>query len=275
MIECRVDGVPVQVRVAGDPRSPPVVFLHGWPESARSWARLLPLAATEHYAVAIDLPGVGGSAGVLTDGSKDELADFVHAVLGELGLRSVTLVGHDIGGMVVYSYLRRHPLRAAVILNVAIPGVEPWSEVLRNPAIWHFAFHGVPELPERLVRGRERAYLDYFFDVLSAPGSEAIGEAERDAYAETYATSSALSAGFGWYRAFELDARRNAERTDPVDTPLLYLRGEHERGRLPRFAEGFRAAGVRALDHGLVPGAGHFAPEEAPDETWQRITKYL
>jgi pimeloyl-ACP methyl ester carboxylesterase len=87
-----------------------------------------------------------------------------------MGLKTLTLVGHDVGGQIVYSYLHSCPgdLHKAVIMNVAVPGVPPWFEVKRNPHIWHFAFHAVPDLPEKLVWGQQAAYFDFFYDAISA-----------------------------------------------------------------------------------------------------------
>ena len=71
--------------------------------------------------------------------------------------------------MIVYPYLRSFgDLARAVIMDVVIPGVPPWQEVVRNPYIWHLAFHSVPRLPELLVQGHQREYFDFFYDVLSA-----------------------------------------------------------------------------------------------------------
>lgn len=52
-------------------------------------------------------------------------------------------------------------------MNTVIPGVAPWSRLVAEPRIWHFAFHSIPQLPELLVSGRERAYFDYFYDLLA------------------------------------------------------------------------------------------------------------
>jgi len=103
-----VDGSSVHVVEAGDPAAAPVVFLHGWPESWRSWLPVMERAGEQVRAIAMDLPGVGESTGAATDGSKRELARVVHSVIGALDLDDVTLVGHDVGGMVAYSYLRAH-----------------------------------------------------------------------------------------------------------------------------------------------------------------------
>jgi pimeloyl-ACP methyl ester carboxylesterase len=133
----------------------------------------------EHLVVAMDLPGISTNR-----------------------RRDVTLVGHDVGGQIVYAYLHAYPddLRAAVIMNVAVPGVEPWSEVIRNPYIWHFGFHAVPNLPELLVQGHQAEYFGYFYDTIAArPG--AVHPRARQIYVEAYARPEALRTGFEWYRA--------------------------------------------------------------------------
>jgi hypothetical protein len=80
-------------------------------------------------------------------------------------------------------------------MDVVIPGLDPWDEVLRNPYLWHFAFHSIPDLPELLVEGRERRYFDYFFDQL-ATRPAAILDAARNQYVAAYRAPGALSAGF-------------------------------------------------------------------------------
>lgn len=135
-----------------------VVFLHGWPQSSACFEGVLRAAGEGMYCVAIDLPGIGGSGAKLRDGRKTTIAAAVRDVLRTLALDRVVLAGHDIGGQVVFAYLTQYAdeLESAVIMNVVVPGIPPWDEVIRNPFIWHFAFHNVPALPETLVSGRER-----------------------------------------------------------------------------------------------------------------------
>jgi pimeloyl-ACP methyl ester carboxylesterase len=145
---------------AGPSDGPAFVFLHGWPQSWRSWAAVMTLTASDARAIALDLPCIGDSTGPLEGGSKRELAALVHTLVDNLGLTDVTLVGHDVGGMVAYSYLRQYDdVARVVILDTVIPGVDPWNEVVRNPNIWHFAFHAIASLasaragpPNRLLR---------------------------------------------------------------------------------------------------------------------------
>lgn len=271
-----VDDALLHVVEAGDPDGRPFVFLHGWPESWRSWQQVMALAGRQARAVAIDLPGVGESSGAATDGSKRQLAAVVHGLIATMGLREATLVGQDVGGMIAYAYLRAYrDLARAVIMDVVVPGVDPWEAVLRNPYLWHFAMHMIPALPERLVQGRQTEYFGYFYDVLSHD-KRRIGAEARAAYALAYATDSALTAGFNWYRTLYQDAadNRQAAAGPPVGTPVLYLRGEHESGDIDAYVRGLRAAGVTHVERALVPDAGHFTQEEAPEQTWQTIARF-
>ena len=85
-----------------------------------------------------------------------------------------------------------------------------------------------------------------------------------------------MTAGFNWYRAFAADAAANREAGgDKVASPLLYVRGEREMGDIQAYVAGLRAAGVTHVKHGLIPGAGHFTQEEAPEQTWQLIGNFL
>jgi pimeloyl-ACP methyl ester carboxylesterase len=261
---------------AGDPDGVPFLFLHGWPESWQSWRQVMTVAARQARPVAIDLPGVGASSGAATDGSKQQLAAVVHELIATMGLREVTLVGQDVGGMIAYTYLRAYQdLARVVIMDVVVPGVDPWEEVLRNPYLWHFAMHMIPALPERLVQGHQEEYFGYFYDVLSHDKQRISAEA-RAAYAKAYATDSALTAGFNWYRTLYQDAadNRQAAAGSPATMPLLYLRGEHESGNIDTYVQGLRAAGVTHVEQAVVPDAGHFTQEENPEQTWQLIARF-
>jgi len=261
---------------AGPDDGPAVVFLHGWPQSSAAWRLVMRRAVAEGYrAVAIDLPGVGGSTGEATDGSTEAIAAVVHDLLGTLALENVTLVGHDLGGMTAYSYLRRFDdASRTVIMDTVVPGVAPWEQVLANPYVWHFAFHSIPGLPELLVQGKQREYFDFFFNVLS-PEQSGVSSEARDGYAQAYASDEALHTGFNWYRMLRQDAADNASATGPITSPLLYLRGEHEGGDLDSYVAGFRQAGLADVRSARIPGAGHFAPDDAPDAVWAAIADFI
>jgi pimeloyl-ACP methyl ester carboxylesterase len=271
-----VAGSSLHVVESGVLDAAPFLFLHGWPESWQSWRQIMTMASPQVRAIAIDLPGIGESTGDPTDGSKRQLAAVVRGLVETMGLRDLTLVGQDVGGMVTYAYLRTFPdLSRAVIMDVVIPGIDPWEQVLRNPYLWHFAFHSIPDLPERLVQGHQSEYFEYFYGAISADPSKITPEA-RAVYAQAYATGSALTAGFNWYRTFPHDAAANNEASSraSVTTPLLYLRGDKEGGQISDYLDGLRSAGLTQVGHALVPNAGHFTQEEAPEDTWALIAEF-
>lgn len=272
--DIQVSGGSVHVIEAGPATAPPVLLLHGWPQSASAWAPLMAAGSAGARLIAVDLPGIGGSASCRTDGSKAAVAAVIHEVIDAMGLTGVTLVGQDVGGMVVFAYLLRFSeIASAAIMDVVIPGLDPWEEVLRNPYLWHFAFHSIAGLPEALVEGRERRYFDFFYDQL-ATRPAAITEAARNEYAAAYRAPGGLSAGFDWYRAFPRDAEENARPHAPVSTPVLCLRGDGERGDIQRYATGLRAAGLANVSTAVIADAGHFTQEEQPERTWTALADF-
>jgi pimeloyl-ACP methyl ester carboxylesterase len=272
-----VGDVSVHVAEAGPGEGPAYLLVHGWPESWRTWRELMLLAGRTSRVVAVDLPGIGGSRRGSADGSKAAIARVLRGLVESLSLRDLTLVGHDIGGMVAYAYLREcTDLPRAVIMDVPVPGVDPWDDFVREPFLWHFALHAVPGLPELLTEGKQEAYFGYFYDLLSAHQGIP-SPACRAEQAAAYASPDALAAGFDWYRAFPADAEHNARAAGgaATATPLLSLRGSRERGAsAERYADGFRRSGVTDVESVTVEGAGHFPQEESPEQTWAAISGF-
>jgi pimeloyl-ACP methyl ester carboxylesterase len=114
-----------------------ILLLHGWPEDWSAFRRVMQLLPRQFRVLALDLPGIGQSLTPAAAADKRTLARHVRALVNDLGLRDLNLVGHDVGGQIVYAYLRAFPgeLRSAAILNVAVPGVDPWSKLRQNPNI--------------------------------------------------------------------------------------------------------------------------------------------
>ena len=256
----------IHVVEGGAPGRGSILFLHGWPESWFAFEQVMLRLCDRTHVVAIDLPGIGESSGEVIANDKRSLALHIHDLIQELELQDVTLVGHDVGGQIVYAYLHAYPdeLKSAAILNVAIPGIEPWSSVVANPRIWHFGFHGVPGLPELLVTGHQAEYFSFFYEALAGPVG--ISPRGRKAYAEAYGRPAALLTGFEWYRAFPTDVTDNVEMQDHiVDLPVLYVRGAHEPGRIEVYLEGLRQGGLTNVQSAIIPNSGHFTPSEQPE----------
>jgi len=262
----------------GSPDQPAVLFVHGWPESSAAFERVMLLLSDKAHVLSMDLPGIGGSTPAPASGDKRTLARCVRGVIAALGLQHPSLVGHDVGGQVVYAYLHAFPneLRRAVIMNVAVPGVAPWSDIKRSPAIWHFAFHAIPALPETLVTGRQMEYFAYFYDRLSA-NAGGVSQRAREVYALAYARTEALRAGFDWYRAFPEDERNKmAVERQTVDTPVLSPRGSKDPGvGIDQYVEGLRHGSLTNVEAGEIADSGHFAPDEQPEAVARALERFL
>lgn len=261
-----VDGLSIHVAEAGRDDKPALVFLHGWPESWQIFREVMVELSDRAHVFALDLPGIGESETAPTSSDKQTLAKHVRGAIEHLALKNVTLIGHDVGGQIAYAYLKTfpHELKAAAIMNVAIPGVDPWADVKRNPHIWHFGLHAVPNLPEAIVSGRESTYFDYFYDAISASPT-AITSSKRAAYVSAYSRPEALHVGFEWYRAFAQDERDNvANKNIEVRTPVLYVRGDKEGGNIEQYAAGLRQSNLLNLQTRVIEACGHFSPDEQP-----------
>lgn len=257
----------------------PIVFLHGWPQNWRAYERILELAGREYLAIAIDLPGVGKSVFPDAPFVKDDVAEVIRETVEALGLSKPIIVGHDVGGQIAYSYLRQFTKEtsAAVIMDVVIPGIEPWEQVLRNPYLWHFAFHSIPNLLETLVSGKQSAYFEFFYHAIAAHPERITSDSKED-YVRAYSTEGALSTGFNWYRAFAEDANRNsvfAASENKVHVPVLYLRGERSGGNLETYAVGLRDSGIANLRTETIGDSGHFMTEEQPQAVWAAIQTFV
>ena len=254
-----------------------IVLLHGWPESSHEWHKVMPLLSSEYTVIAPDLRGVGGSRATQTGYDKATLAEDVHQLVGQLGLKHVIVVGHDIGGMVAYAYARSHPedLDGAAILDIPIPGVDPWDAAKSAPWAWHFGFHAVPGLAESLVVGRQVAYFRHFFDDFSVTPS-AISNADRQVYAAAYRDGDSLKAGFELYRAFPKDEAYNRSHGGPLSVPILIAGGDHSGGPLlPALAQGLRRVGVAHIREAVIPNCGHWIPEEQPQALVDAIEAFV
>jgi pimeloyl-ACP methyl ester carboxylesterase len=162
-------------------------------------------------------------------------------------------------------------------MNIAIPGIDPWFQVRRNPNIWHLAFHMVPHLPELLVSGHEAEYFAYFFDGIAGE-PRAVSAHARETYARAYARADALRTGFEWYRAFQRDEADNtASRGRRFWTPVLYLCGEKDSGGIPldRYLQGLREAGLANVEGRTIQNCGHFAPDEQPEAVTQILREFV
>jgi pimeloyl-ACP methyl ester carboxylesterase len=270
--DIETNGATIHVRVGGE--GPAVVLLHGYGETGDMWAPMAEDLARDHTVVVPDLRGLGLSSKPAGGYDKKTQASDVAGVLDALKIDRADLVTHDIGNMVGYAFAIQYPDRVTrfVLIDAPLPGIGPWEEVLKNPLLWHFRFGG-PDM-ERLVAGRERIYLDRFWNEFSATPA-AFTEASREHYAELYALPGAMHAGFAQFAAFDQDALDNqaflAEK-GKLTMPVLAIGGEKSFGPMMATVMRFAASNVT---EGIVPGSGHWIMEENPTATIQLVRAFL
>ena len=205
---------------------------------------------------------------------KKTQAEDVAGVLTAFGVEQADVVAHDIGNMVAFQFAAQHPerVRRLVLIDAPVPGVGPWEEILKNPLLWHFRFGG-PDM-ERLVAGRERIYLDRFWNEFSA-SPERFSEGARKHYAALYALPGAMHSGFAQFAAFDQDAIDNRAflaAGGRLKMPILAVGGEKSFG--PMMATVMRAAGDD-VTQGIVPDAGHWIMEENPRATTRLVRDFI
>jgi pimeloyl-ACP methyl ester carboxylesterase/uncharacterized RmlC-like cupin family protein len=265
------NGTTINVRVGG--KGPPVVLIHGYGDTGDMWIPLAAELSKDHVVVVPDLRGMGLSAVETAGFTKKVQAQDVAAVLDALKIGNVDVVGHDIGNMVAFSFAAQFRARTKtlVMMDAPVPGIGPWDEILKSPILWHFRFGGADM--ERLVAGRERIYLDRFWNDFSANPAH-FPEASRAHYAELYAKPGRMHAGFSQFAAFDQDAVDNRElmKNGRLKMPVLAIGGDHSFAGTMAHVMRFAADDVTEI---TIADSGHWLMEEQPKATVAAIRSFL
>jgi pimeloyl-ACP methyl ester carboxylesterase len=269
--EVKTEGATIHVRVGG--RGPAILMLHGFGDTGDMWAPLAAVMAKDHTIVAPDLRGMGLSSHPEQGYDKKTQATDMRAVLDALKIAKADLVTHDIGNMVGYAFAAQYPDRVTrwVAMDAPLPGIGPWNEIIASPVVWHFNFRG-PDV-ERLVKGRERIYLDRFYNELSA-NPKTIDEATRRHYAELYARPRAMHSAFNQFAAFAQDGVDNQSflSRGKLAMPILAIGAEKSFGTLMADDVRFVATDVTGQ---VIANSGHWLMEEQPRATVAAISDFL
>jgi pimeloyl-ACP methyl ester carboxylesterase len=269
--DIETDGATIHVRSGG--QGPAVVMLHGFGDTGDMWAPLAQVLVRDHTVVAPDLRGMGLSSHPEGGYDKQTQAGDIARVLDTLKIQKADLVTHDIGNMVGYAFAAQFPdrVRRFVIMDAPLPGLGTWDKIVLSPLLWHFNFRG-PDV-ERLVQGRERIYLDRFWNELSA-NPKSIDEATRQHYAQLYARPGAMHSAFNQFAAFHQDVVDNRQllAKGKLTMPVLAIGGDKSFG--PAMAAEMRvvASDVAEL---VIKDAGHWLMEEQPAATVEAISAFL
>jgi pimeloyl-ACP methyl ester carboxylesterase len=264
-------GVRLHYLISG--KGDPIVLLHGFAESSHMWRPLMAKLAEKHTVIAPDLRGFGQSATPEDGYTKAAMARDIHALVTSLKLQRIRLVGHDIGLMVAYAYAAQYPdeVDRLVLMEAFLPGVGDWNSVFLLRDLWHFHFYG--KTPLALVTGRERIYLEHFWNDFAADPDKSVPEQDREFYGGEYAKPGHMKAGMEVFRAFPQDAEDFAGfAKTKLAMPLLVLSGEKAGG--PFLIEQGRMV-ADDVEGVLVKGSGHWLMEEAPDQVIPKLIEFL
>ena len=268
----KTNGTTLHVRIGGS--GPAVVMLHGFGDTGDMWASAAVALAKNHTVIVPDLRGMGLSAHPDSGYTKKGQAVDIAGVMDALNIQKSDLVTHDIGNMVGYALAVQYPARISkwVVIDAPLPGIGNWDEIKQSPLLWHFNFRG-PDM-ERLVAGRERIYLDRFYNELSADPKK-IDEATRQHYAALYAKPRAMHDAFEQFAAFNQDAIDNktllAEK-GKLTMPVLALGGDKSFGTAE--ADVLRVVATN-VTMGIVSESGHWIMDENPQATTTLIVDFL
>jgi pimeloyl-ACP methyl ester carboxylesterase len=274
-------GIRLHAVEGGRSSGPTVVLLAGFPQTWWAWHKVMPRLAERFHVIAIDLPGQGHSDRPQGSYDTHTLASHVQAALTALNVPKYWLVAHDIGACVAFSLalIYQDRLLGVALLDAGIPGITLPDAIPTDPErawkTWHLAFHVVPELPETLITGREREYVNWFLRV-KALSPNTFDSADIDHYAASIAAEGGLRASLAYFRDAADSARRNHDALAPgrghLTIPVLGISSSH--GSIPNMAASISpwAENVTGV---VIPEAGHFIPDEQPDATVDALTAFI
>jgi pimeloyl-ACP methyl ester carboxylesterase len=261
--------------IGGD--GPPLLLVHGWPENWAAWRLVMPALARDFEVIAVDQRGIG-----LTDKPEEgydtgTLARDLVALMDALGHQRFAVVGHDTGHFISYALAADHPDRVARVALLEVPG-PPGAipspplfvpEPLNNK-LWHIPFNRVDEVPEQLVRGREDIFFGYEFAIQAG---KPLPDDVVDYYVRLVSKPDSLRGSFEFYRAWDATVAQNEQRKNrPLTMPVLAIGGAASWGALVGDAMKPLANDVQSV---VIPGAGHWLAEEAPEELLAALTPFL
>lgn len=253
----------------------PLVLVPGWPQTAEAYEEIFLSLAERHHFLCIDPPGLGRS----DPSGRGYDTGAICTILNESvppELEKFHLVGHDVGAWIAYAWAAQFPdrIKSLTLLDAALPGLTPPRSFPLPPEVnvklWQFSFNTLPELPEILTAGHERALFDWLIDH-KAVHPERVSEAHRRIYAECYAKPGAMSRGFAYYRAAALSGTQNAE-FGKRKLPMPVLGGSAGMAdNLRQMMEPLAAQ----VEGGVIDDCGHYVMEEQPEEVSRRLLDFF
>jgi pimeloyl-ACP methyl ester carboxylesterase len=257
---------------------PPLLLIHGWPQTWYAWRMVMPALARDFEVIAVDQRGIG-----LSDTPDDgyDLGTLARDMVGAmetLGHKRFAIYGTDTGMPIAYALAADDPelVDRLVVSEAFIPGISPSPPLVvpgpLNDRLWHIGFNRLaPELNEELVRGKEAVYFGAEF---AASAGTPLPDYALQYYVETLASRpDALRGSFGWYRAIDATIAQNEERKDRrLNMPVLGIGGALSGREMAAEAMKLVADDVQTV---VLPDSGHRVAEEAPEALLDAVTEFL
>ena len=266
-----IDSVKLHYLTAG--QGPAAILLHGYTQTSRMWRAVIPRLAEKFTVIAPDLPGIGDSAIPKEGLDMKSAAIRIHSLISSIGIEKARVVGHDIGLMVAYAYAAQFPAETEklVLMDAFLPGVAGWETAYNHPGIWHFRFNG--PTPEALVRGRERAYFEHFWNDFAADKKHSLSKSDRAAYAAAYARPGRMRAGWAYFVSFGQAAKDFAQLSQiKLSMPALAIGGGKAFGEMLGQQLKVVASDAKVV---VLENTGHWVLEENPKGTTDALMNFL
>jgi pimeloyl-ACP methyl ester carboxylesterase len=262
--------------IGGD--GPPLLLIHGWPQTWYAWRMLMPALARDFQVIAVDQRGIGLSDKPAEGYDSAALANDMVALMGALGHQRFALYGTDVGMPIAYALAADHPERVVrlVVSEAPLPGISPSPPLFLPPQLnarlWHLAFNQLPKINEQLVRGREEIFFGAEFD--ASAGTHKLPAETVKYYIDTLAADpEALRGSFEFYRALPTTIAQNEQRkAKRLTMAVLAIGGAESSGEGPGKTMKLVADDVQAM---VLPGSGHWVAEQAPEELLAALTSFL
>ncbi len=257
---------------------PPLLLVHGWPQTWYAWRLLMPALARDFHVIAVDQRGIGLSDKPQGGYDTGTLAGDLVALMDALGYQRFALWGTDVGMPIAYAVAADHRdrLDRLVVSEAPLPGISPSPPLFLPPQLnerlWHLAFNQLPKVNEQLVTGREHIFFGAEFD--ASAGTNKLPDSAVRYYIDTLASDpEALRGSFGFYRALPASIAQNEQRkTQRLTLPVLAIGGAESSGEGVGNTMKLAADDVQTL---VIPGCGHWVVEQAPEELLAALTVFL
>lgn len=260
----------------------PLLLWHGFCETWYCWRKIMPELARHFTVIAPDMRGFGDSSKPASGYDGLTLADDFYKLIQHLGLDKVSIVAHDMGAPAALLYAAQHPeavhalayLEEPVLTNESMQQIHAFTpQTTRNGALWWWKFALTSfDLSERLINGKEREFLTWFYDNGTVTRS-AIEEAAVQEYLRTFRGSVSIAGAFGVYRAiFETIAQTESYKDHKITTPILGLGGARSKG--DQVYEQLKQVASN-VSGGTIDDCGHFPADEQSEVLSTRLLEFF